>query len=136
MSLSRETLLLSTKRRYITVETPLGPARLQSLTHGEWRAVQNLVLTAEEGDRRWASMLLAKSLVDDAGDRLFSDQDARDGALDDSDSQVVSILAAAAESLNGVPDQSRREIETAVKNSRNGQAISSGSASPSLLESA
>lgn len=73
MSDIRDKLLGSVQRRYSTVEVPgLGAVRLQSLTELERAQIEQVAATDVT---RMRAQLIAVALVDDAGNRLFSDQE-------------------------------------------------------------
>ena len=110
----------ASKRRYDTTTVPIiGAVRIRSLTAGEVRAWREAV-TGEGGkDLQYANeLLVAASVVDDAGDRLFSDDDARSAVFGDMDGAAFAVLAKAVRKhTNSEADPDWKAIETAAKNS-------------------
>lgn len=67
----RDRLLQTVKRRYTVKELDgVGPVRFQSLTEKDYGDIDK---AEREGNDR--AMLIAKSVVDDNGDRVFADTD-------------------------------------------------------------
>jgi len=110
----------ATKRRYDTVEVPLlGQVRIRSLTAGEIRAWRERITASEGAELQYANeLLVAAAVVDDAGDRVFSDEDATSQLFADLDGAAFSVLAKAVRKHTNVEaDPDWKAIEAAAKNS-------------------
>ena len=70
---TREAILSKTTRRYATIELPeVGEVRVRSLTERERSICE---LKAVEDTQNFRATLIAMTLVDEDGDRLFTDSD-------------------------------------------------------------
>jgi tRNA A37 N6-isopentenylltransferase MiaA len=101
----RDRLVESIRRRYLEVEIDgLGTVRLQSLSEGDYSRVED----AKPEDRR--PLLVARTLVDSAGDRLFADEDV--DTISEMDFAVVHAIAERAM----LHCRTQTTVENAVKN--------------------
>ena len=90
MALDREAFMAASRgaRRYHVIDLPgLGAARLQSLTQAEMRSLRRSLRDADgnankERIDRLDGLLVAATVVDDSGARVFSDDDALGNGLD------------------------------------------------------
>lgn len=110
-------------RRYDEPDVPLiGKVRIQSLTAREVRSWRES-LTDERGKptprlERANELLVALAVVDEAGNRVFSDDDAMSMLFDELDSAAFSALAKLVRKHTNVDaDPDWRAIEDAGKNS-------------------
>lgn len=123
MAIGRDEFLRATARRYATVEVPsYGEVRMQSLTAAEMRSIRRSLRTeagAFDNERfaRIDALVVAAALVDDDGDRLFSDDDVMCGVLDHVDGGPWAVLCAAVKAHTGWDaDRNWKPIEAALKN--------------------
>lgn len=133
--LTKESLAQTAERRY--TEVPIlgcGTARFQSLTASEMRDFENF-FNDRKGDpimgrvRRIKEVLVARSLVDGQGKRVFTDEDALNGM--EMDGAARSKLYAEAKAWTGYgADPDFAAIEDAAKNSGNTNSNGSASESP------
>lgn len=122
--LTRADFLKPAARRYCEVRLPTGPTvRLQSLTAGEMRSLRQSLsnskgeLIKKRGDRL-QELLLAWTVVDDAGQRLFSEEDALGSDFDGLDGADSAVLYRKAREFTGFgADADYAAVEDAVKNS-------------------
>lgn len=122
--LTRAELLKPAGRRYRVVPLPTGgQVRIQSLTSGEARALRQFLLNPKgelikvRGDRL-AELLICACLVDENGQRLFSQDDAMSADFDAFDNAVSSVLYQFCRNWTGfAADPDFAAIEDAVKNS-------------------
>lgn len=120
-TLTREALLGKTKRRYQSITIGQNEtARIQSLNEAEvseWDATgfepKTYKCTPAAMARR-RRMLVALSLVDDAGKRLFGSDEC--DQLSDIDGKVFAMIHAAAIKLNSLDDDESAAVEDEVKN--------------------
>lgn len=112
--LTREQLLGSFQRRYRTVETPLGPVRIQNLNEGEksaWQDAQRgkdgALIPGWLGKSR--RRLVVACVVGDDGKRIFQPGDAE--KLNELDSGVVATIADACSDHIGLPSAEAKELE-------------------------
>ena len=115
--LTREQLLGSFRRRYDTVDTPVGALRIQNLTEGEKSDFEEGQLTADgklnlRAVRAQRRKLIAAVLVDEAGNLLLNEE-GDVARLKGVDSAVTSAAFDAATKHCGF---SRDEIEELKKN--------------------
>jgi hypothetical protein len=131
--LTRAHLLGATDRRYHTFATPIGDARIRSLTEAEKSEFEGNIWSAK-GDVNTASMktqrrrLVALCLVDEQGNRLLTSDDS--AALADIDGAITSQIFAECRKHCGFEVG---EIEDLVKNS--GEIADDDSASTSSTSS-
>ena len=120
MSDLKATFFAASRRRYETVDVPiLGAVRMRSLTAGEIRSWRE-ALTADSGEAlQYANeLLVAAAVVDESGERVFSDDDARSTLFSDLDGAAFAVLAKAVRRHTNVEaDPDWKAIETAAKNS-------------------
>jgi len=112
--LTREQLLGSFVRRYRTVETPLGPVRIQNLNEGEkslWQDAQRgkdgILIPGWLGKSR--RQLVVACVVDESGKRVFQNGDAE--GLKGVDAGIVAAIADACSDHIGLPEAEKRELE-------------------------
>ena len=113
--LTREQLLGSFQRRYLTIDTPIGPVRIQNLNEGEKSLWQDANYSAKDGKlvEGWLGKsrrrLVAACLVDENGERLLQPDDA--ARLKEVDSGVVAQIADACSEHIGLPLAEKQELE-------------------------
>ena len=123
--LTKEQLLAKGKeaaRRFTLVDLPTGgTVRVQSLTRLEqrewkksWRK-RNGELDRTKFDFS-DDVLLAKSIVDDAGNQVFTPTDAFDGCFDGWDSGDINALLKAVSKLSNLEESADEGVDDAVKN--------------------
>lgn len=123
-TLTRDALLGKRARRFKLVTIPTGgEVRLRNMTTSEMRALRASLLTkdgkmiASRADRI-QQLLVAACVVDDDGNRLFTDDDALGATMDELDGAVMSCLFAEAKAWTGFgADSDWSAIEDAAKNS-------------------
>lgn len=121
--LSRSDLLGRSTRRFKNI-TVLGcNLRIQSLSESEMIAVRESFVDRKGSivrsrSKRIQQILVSRCLVDDAGKRLFSDDDVFSGVMDQIDGGVVAgAFAACKEHTGFAADEDWAAIEDAGKNS-------------------
>lgn len=121
---SREQLLKPAERRIKTLTyRPFGEIRIRSLLESEMRTLRES-MQDKKGElirARSAKLnlyLVAACLVNESGDRLLNDEDVRNGAMDQMDGQLVSVLVKECKEWTGFGNDSDwQAIEDAAKNS-------------------
>lgn len=119
----RERFFRAQSRRYESVDVPLiGALRIRSLTIGEMQELRDSFTddTGKINDRgRNAPRLLAAAcVVDDNGDRVFSDDDAMSSAFSTIDgAPFARLYAACRKHTNFGSDPDWQAVEAAAKNS-------------------
>jgi hypothetical protein len=126
--LTREQFLGSFQRRYRTVETAIGPLRIQNLNEGEKAAWQDAQYSkdgklAESWLSKSRRRLIVACLVDDAGSVLLQPGDAE--KLKELDSSVTAALGDACSEHIGMTKGEQKELE---KNSDEAPAAASPTA--------
>ena len=103
-------LLSATDRRYKDVKVNGKTFRIQSLTEGERFPIE-LLLTSEDQSQRslFKCALLAATLVDAKGNRILTDEQAKD--LLEVDSGYTSPLFAAINKLVGFDEEDIKGVE-------------------------
>lgn len=122
--LTRSDLLKPAAKRYRMVQLPTGgQVRIQSLTAGEARALrQSLInkkgeLIKARGDRL-QELLICHCVVDENGQRVFSEDDAMSSDFDGLDQANAAVLYQACRNFSGFgADADFAAIEDAIKNS-------------------
>jgi hypothetical protein len=113
----------ATKRRYQEVELPvLGMVRIRSLTNDELASFRDSLYddkgVATKRQAKVNELLAAQCVVDENGDRVFSDDDAMGAAFGEIDSGPLGVLYGACVShTNYRQTVTWRAIEDAAKNS-------------------
>ena len=126
--LSRDAILQADDLQYETVEVPEwgGAVRVRGMTGTERDAyTESSMVDARTGEVTLADMtsrLLVRTLVDEEGDRLFSDADVR--ALGRKSGAALDRVARVAQRLSGL---SQADMEALVKNSEASRNGGSGS---------
>ena len=126
--LTRADFFKPATRRYRMVSLPLGgKVRIQSLTAGETRALRQSLLNSKgelikaRGDRL-QEILICACLVDESGNRIFSDADAMSGDWDNFDSAAAAVVYQSCKAWTGFgADADFAAIEDAIKNSESTQ---------------
>lgn len=115
-------MLAASARRYKVVSVPVyGDVRIQSLTSREIREWRNS-LKDEDGKHnqrmdRANELLVALSVVNDDGSRVFTDDDAMSMLFDDADYGPNGVLISAVrEHTNVNADPAWKAVEDAAKN--------------------
>lgn len=110
------------KRRYKTVDVPLlGQVRLRSLTNAEMRELKES-FTDETGKinergKRLNELLVAACVVDDSGERVFSDDDAMGALFGEMDgAPLAALVKSCVDWTNFRSDPDWKAIEDAAKN--------------------
>jgi len=112
MTISREKLLSKTQRRYKEFQFDGDSYRIQSLNEAERAEYEIQLQTTKKYDwEKSRRLFVCKTLVDDNGQRLFSDADQE--SLKQVDGRIVGVLYNEAQKHCGY-DQD--EIETIAKN--------------------
>jgi len=135
VSITRAELLGKASRRFKDVHLPTGgTARLRNLSTSEMRSLRGSLLSKDgkliqSRADRIQQLLVAWCLVDDAGNRILTDDDATGNAMDDIDGAVVACLFAEAKAWSGFgSDSDWSAIEDAAKNSNATTASGSSTA--------
>ncbi len=124
MAVTKSDLLKRNKRRFKLIDLPGGgQARIRSLSSGEMRDFRRSMLNPQgklikSRSDNMHELLIAQCLVDDEGNRLFTDEDAMSSSFAEIDGSLVSVLSSECRSWTGFgtdPDWSA--IEDAAKNS-------------------
>jgi len=125
MALNREQFMLAARgeRRYRVVPVPiLGDVRLQSLTQAEMRSIRRSLRDEDGGTNkerldRLDGLLIASTVVDDSGSRVFSDDDAMGAGLDWIDAGPWAVLCdVVRQHIGWGADIGWKPIEDAAKN--------------------
>lgn len=125
MALDREAFMAASRgsRRYHVISLPgIGDARLQSLTQAEMRSLRRSLRDADgnpskERLDRLDGLLVAATVVDDSGARVFSDDDALGNGLDWIDGGPWAVLCDAVRRHVGwMAEIGWKPIEDAAKN--------------------
>lgn len=122
--MSRGEFLKPAVRRYKNVPLPVGgTVRIQSLTAGESRSLKES-LSDSQGrlivarGRRLNYLLIAAAVVDESGQKLFSDADAMGPDMDGIDNaNVVKLSEEIKNHIGFTTDADFSAIEAAIKNS-------------------
>lgn len=116
--LTREQILAAQDIRYDTVPVPEwgGEARLRSMTGADRDEYEQWLISQRGPDektniRNLRARLVSLSIVDDAGQRLFSDADIE--ALGERSAAALDRVTEAASRLNSL---SQRDVEALAKN--------------------
>ena len=117
--IGRNELLAPAQRVYEVVDTSLGPVRIQSLTErqrSQWEAdsLDRNGKLSKKGLLTAKARLIAESVVDEKGERLFTPMDV--DRLQDLDAGVSNKLSDACQHLSGI-SEADADIEELEKNS-------------------
>jgi hypothetical protein len=127
--LDKSSILAASDLRHEDVSVPAwgGSVRVRTMTGAERDEFRTAISTDEGGVPigKFAAALLAACLVNEAGERLFSEADI--DALQKKSAASLDAPAAVAMRLNGLGGQA---VEEAVKNSEADQNADSGSGLP------
>ena len=112
-------------RRYIYVPLPLkgGFVRIQSLYNSESRAMRHAMINSK-GEinnklfQKYNELVVANHLVDEDGNRMYSNEDAFGDAMDWFNTGDIAVVLSYAKKHSGLnADEDFKAIEDAVKNS-------------------
>lgn len=129
-TLSRDAILQASDLPFEEVAVPAwgGTVRVRAMTGRDRDAFGESLARDEQGNvdlTNYRAKLVAKCLVDDAGNRLFTDSDADIAALGGKSAAALAVVFDAAERLNGI---GAAAVEDVKKNSDLAPSDSSTSA--------
>jgi hypothetical protein len=123
MTLTRDDILRPSPRRYDAIPWIGGSLRIQSLSGGEMRQLRDSFIDGKgnaikERISRQRAILLCWCIVDDAGNRIFSDADSQSPSWDTIDGKLLEAAYDRCRKWTGfLADADWSAIEDAAKNS-------------------
>lgn len=107
----RDVLLATTRRRYVVCDVPgVGNVRMQSISEADRAKIEQV---AAQDITRMRAQLLALTLVDDTGARLFADNEI--DAILAMDSRVTNELSSRAMEHVGTQDTTEETVKNLQK---------------------
>jgi hypothetical protein len=92
----KQRFMSAAARRYKTLTVPiLGEVRIRSLTNADIRAWREAIRTKDGKVEHATELLVAASVCDEQGRRIFSDEDARSVLFGDIDAAAFEVLGQA-----------------------------------------